>query len=37
MIDLNIGNAITIAIISVAALAATKFILAKTGVAGDWL
>lgn len=37
MIDLNIGNAITIAIISVAGYAAVKFALQAAGVSVPWL
>lgn len=37
MIDLNIGNFITIALISVAAYAATKAICKAAGVSTSWL
>lgn len=37
MVDLNLGNIVTIGLISVASYAAVKFTLTKLGYAPSWL
>jgi hypothetical protein len=37
MVDINIGNVVTIGIISIASYAAVKFVLTKTGYAPSWM
>jgi hypothetical protein len=37
MIDINVGNIVTIGLISIAAYAATKYALKATGMSVSWL